>query len=790
MVEKRRGIKQGCPASPRLFLVGLHHVLLTLREFVPEINLNLLGNIQLPCLLAYVDDLLFVCKNENDVQRILETIEPLLASIGLEINVEKTCVLFRDPCDTNNTAEEAVKQFGKYMLKVVTKMRYLGTYITSSLTRKELTAERIKKAKKAFQPLCTFLKKFKLEWAVVKRLYHALITPIATYAMEAGTLLKENRNALRDMENYMLEKLLGLCKDGIAVRRSLANVEGGERVVDNSNIGEGRIAVADEDGHNQGGEAGSSEDRHVENSGTGTCEIDVAEEDKDAVEDHHVTDVDGHEERVDRDEDHHNEDGDVDQDKRREAIGGEDLNGEGGVGECGEDACGLPADAAGDVSGQLAPRMPHTMTPGRTLQGNEECPRPLYTVEPPNCSSIGLRTSQQRRPGPVNGHGSGDFRPQLSGEYSSTSSCGPALNLNQLQQNVSVGNRTRTSSFATVYYQNAGGMRSKSKQFFLALASSDYDVIALTETWLSDDIVDAELSPNYTIFRQDRSARTSDRRRGGGVLIAVRNSPVHACTRVVSEGYEHLEQVAVRVKVHNHHILVCCIYIRPNSDPDIYVSHGAAVQELLDLSTHDDSVIVTGDYNLPHLSWYFDDDLNCLIPLNASSEQELALTENVISTGLQQVCSLTNVNGRTLDLAFVNDVNSVELIEPPTPILKTDRHHKAFVLKAVFYAGASESSPLPGFEPDFSNCDYVRVSEALNSVDWDTLLRDQDTNGEFLVLALESFLGGLPTFDTVGTYCGKLGKGYFEPVRPKIVQLWKHWKPSTKHYKICGTESI
>ncbi|KAL1399024.1 hypothetical protein pipiens_002286 [Culex pipiens pipiens] len=446
-----------------------------------------------------------------------------------------------------------------------------------------------------------------------------------------------------------------------------------------------------------------------------------------------------------------------------------------------------PANLRDNPSGS---RMPHTMTPGRTLQSNEECPRPPYTVEPPNCSSIGLRTSQQRRPGPVNGHGSGDFRPQLSGEYSSASSCGPALNLNQLQQNVSVGNRTRSSSFATVYYQNAGGMRSKSKQFFLALASSDYDVIALTETWLSDDIVDAELSPNYTIFRQDRSARTSDRRRGGGVLIAVRNSPVHACTRVVSEGYEHLEQVAVRVKVHNHHILVCCIYIRPNSDPDIYVSHGAAVQELLDLSTHDDSVIVTGDYNLPHLSWYFDDDLNCLIPLNASSEQELALTENVISTGLQQVCSLTNVNGRTLDLAFVNDVNSVELIEPPTPILKTDRHHKAFVLKAVFYAGASESSPLPGFEPDFSNCDYVRVSEALNSVDWDTLLRDQDTNGEFLVLALESFLGGLPTFDTVGTYCGKLGKGYFEPVRPKITQLWKHWKPSTKHYKICGTESI
>lgn len=85
--------------------------------------------------------------------------------------------------------------------------------------------------------------------------------------------------------------------------------------------------------------------------------------------------------------------------------------------------------------------------------------------------------------------------------------------------------------------------------------------------------------------------------------------------------------------------------------------------------------------------------------------------------GLQQICSLTNVNGRNLDRAFVNDENSVEFIEPPTAILKTDQHHKAFVLKAIFHAGGNESSPLPGSEPD---SDYV---------DWDTLLRDQVTNG-------------------------------------------------------------
>ena len=367
-------------------------------------------------------------------------------------------------------------------------------------------------------------------------------------------------------------------------------------------------------------------------------------------------------------------------------------------------------------------RTDESRTPGRTHQGNEECPRPPYTVEPFSRTSQSVSTSQQSRPGPVYGHGSGGFRPPLPGEYSLDNNSGFALNRHQLQH------PTGPPSFITVYYQNAGGIRTKTKQFYLALASSDYDVIALSETWLQEDIVDAELSSNYHLFRQDRNALTSDRNRGGGVLVAVKKSQEFTCTRVLSRGYEYLEQVAVRMKVRNHTVYVCCIYIRPNSSPDVYASHGTAVQELLDLSTRDDSIIVTGDYNLPHLSWTFDVDLNGFIPLNASSEQELALTENVVSTGLLQICSLANFNGRILDLAFVNDAHSVELIEPPSSILRTDRHHKPFVLRVDFFAVPEEATEIYEFEPDFRRCDFDHAAEALGNIDWDAILLDQDTN--------------------------------------------------------------
>ncbi|KAL1396258.1 hypothetical protein pipiens_010652 [Culex pipiens pipiens] len=304
----------------------------------------------------------------------------------------------------------------------------------------------------------------------------------------------------------------------------------------------------------------------------------------------------------------------------------------------------------------------------------------------------------------------------------------PVCGTRTIQHQIKTVQSKGTLSFITVYYQNAGGMRTKTKQFFLALASSDYDVIALSETWLQDDIVDAELSSNYNLFRQDRNELTSDRSRGGGVLIAVKKAHDFTCTRVLSAGYEHLEQVAVRIKARNHTVYVCCIYIRPNSPPDVYTSHGTAVQELVDLSSNDDSIIVTGDYNLPHLAWTFDVDVNGFIPLNASTEQELALTENVVATGLLQICSLANVNGRILDLAFVNDTLSVELIEPPKPILRTDRHHKPFILRVDFPDIPGVATRIEDAEPDFSRCDFDRVTESLSSIDWDDILQDQDSN--------------------------------------------------------------
>lgn len=182
------------------------------------------------------------------------------------------------------------------------------------------------------------------------------------------------------------------------------------------------------------------------------------------------------------------------------------------------------------------------------------------------------------------------------------------------------------------------------------LCSCDYDIVVLTETWLRPDISNDEFASSYNVFRCDRSSATSSLQRGGGVLIAVKAEL--NCRSVALENCESLEQAVVQIKLQKFSVYVCGIYLRPNSQPELYYSHSMAVQQLCERTASADKVIVMGDYNLPQLIWQNDEDIDGLLPCNASSEQEIALVETMVASGLRQINCLRNLNGRLLDLVF------------------------------------------------------------------------------------------------------------------------------------------
>lgn len=118
----------------------------------------------------------------------------------------------------------------------------------------------------------------------------------------------------------------------------------------------------------------------------------------------------------------------------------------------------------------------------------------------------------------------------------------------------------------TLYYQNCRSLNNKLIEFSLSLLSSDFDVIAITETWLKPTVLNNELfDSSYLVYRCDRSELNSLKCRGGGVLVAVKSKYKSECFQLLN--FDHLEVVVVKIKINTLTLYIFCIYIY---HPDLY----------------------------------------------------------------------------------------------------------------------------------------------------------------------------------------------------------------------------
>ena len=74
-----RGIKEGCPLSPALFVLVYETFHATLAKEFPE-----------AIFFRYVDDIAVVTKNANDMQRVLKRVQELSLILGFQTNPGKT----------------------------------------------------------------------------------------------------------------------------------------------------------------------------------------------------------------------------------------------------------------------------------------------------------------------------------------------------------------------------------------------------------------------------------------------------------------------------------------------------------------------------------------------------------------------------------------------------------------------------------------------------------------------------------------------------------------------------
>ena len=94
------------------------------------------------------------------------------------------------------------------------------------------------------------------------------------------------------------------------------------------------------------------------------------------------------------------------------------------------------------------------------------------------------------------------------------------------------------------------------------IAKRNYDVLCLTETWLTSDVLDNALFlTGYTIHRIDRPTENHNSKHGG-VLIAVKDIPHYRLKNTT-----HSESVSIALQTSTESLVICCMYNPPKSSP-------------------------------------------------------------------------------------------------------------------------------------------------------------------------------------------------------------------------------
>ena len=162
---------------------------------------------------------------------------------------------------------------------------------------------------------------------------------------------------------------------------------------------------------------------------------------------------------------------------------------------------------------------------------------------------------------------------------------------------INSSSKDKTSSLPSLFVSNSRSLRSKIDELACTVATYSADVVAITETWLSDDVPSSAFElRGYSMVRHDRS----DGRRGGGVCVYVKDLlPSTPLNHLSDSNFETLWLLLKPQRLPRglNSIILGVIYHPPgNNDTDLQ----AHVTENLDsiLSSHPNSgIILTGDFN-------------------------------------------------------------------------------------------------------------------------------------------------------------------------------------------------
>jgi hypothetical protein len=128
-------------------------------------------------------------------------------------------------------------------------------------------------------------------------------------------------------------------------------------------------------------------------------------------------------------------------------------------------------------------------------------------------------------------------------------------------------------------------------------------------------------------------------------------------------------------------LYVSAIYLVLDVGKRAYELFVEDIEAITDNSGLRDIILVLGDFNLPKVKWKVDEESGLMMPLNVTSDLESDLIGGLLGCDLDQIHERPNKNGTFLDLVFTNVPVDMAVEGAETPLLKLDRHNKAYKIE-------------------------------------------------------------------------------------------------------------
>ena len=254
-----------------------------------------------------------------------------------------------------------------------------------------------------------------------------------------------------------------------------------------------------------------------------------------------------------------------------------------------------------------------------------------------------------------------------------------------------------------VFYWNCRSIVNKLLCLQTYIYSSNFHVLALSETWLSSRIFDKEIVPfGYTIYRSDRESR------GGGVLVCTS----HTTPSRLIKSHSSIDMISIEI-LSSPSIVFCCVYIPPGCTESHFIS---VVHAIDDLALSFERLIIVGDFNLRDVNW------QCL---SASSRLSNVFCDLIFQHNLSQLIQMpTHVKGNTLDLLITNIDNHITNLSVTPSIknlsnfgLSSDHSSITFSVDTTIYSHKKKCR----YVFDFSKADFEGLNNYLLDSDFSAL---------------------------------------------------------------------